>query len=261
MHSLYRSVAVAAITFGASLIGMALQWLVPADALTASRGSVGAMVGLVTLLLALVLGLLVFTAFSVYTTQQSEALSLGPVVIELDVLLEQYGPEAIRGRVGLREALGRSRRRFFGDVTRTPEAHTFEETRATMTWMNTYFDSLQPPTERQRQLVISARDLAKKFAETQMLMTRQLANPFPPYVLMVVVCWASALFLGNGLVAPANAIAVLAHFAGAIAVASAVFLILELSQPYSGVIRLKPTRLDNLLQVLGDPTRKEAAAD
>src|SRR5215472_8696701 len=128
MNSRYRSIAVAAITFGASVVGMLLQWVVPADVLTASKGSVGAMVGLVTLLLALVLGLLVFTAFSVFTTQQSEAYSLGPVVIELDVILEQYGPEAIRGRVGLREALGRSRQRFFGDARRGPEAHTFEQT-------------------------------------------------------------------------------------------------------------------------------------
>ena len=67
-----------------------------------------------------------------------------------------------------------------------------------MHWMNTYFDKLQPPSERHRQLLTSARDLAKKFAETNMLMARQLANPFPPYVLAVVVCWAAALFLGNG---------------------------------------------------------------
>jgi hypothetical protein len=260
MRALIRSLAVAAITFGASLVGMALQWAVPADVLTASKGSVGAMVGLVTLLLALVLGLLVFTAFSVYTTQQAEAQSLGPVIIELDVILEQYGPEVTRGRVGLREALGRSRKRFFGDATHGPQAHTFEETRATMTWMNTYFDSLQPSTERQRQLLTSAKDLAKKFAETQMLMARQLSNPFPPYVLVVVVCWASALFLGNGLVATPNAVTVMAHLAGAIAIGSAIFLILELSQPYTGVVRLSSAGLDRLLQVLGEVDGKGAAA-
>src|SRR5260370_34179949 len=217
------------------------------------------MVGLVTLLLALVLGLLVFTAFSVYTTQQAEAQSLGPVVIELDVILEQYGPESTRGRVGLREALGRSRKRFFGDVRHGPQAHTFEETRATMHWMNTYFDSLQPATEVQQRLLNSARDLAKKFAETQMLMARQLANPFPPYVLVVVVCWASALFLGNGLVATPNAVSVLAHLAGAIAIASAIFLILELSQPYTGVVRLSSAGLDRLMQVLGEADAKGGA--
>lgn len=180
MHSYQRAIAVALATFGASVLGMALQLVVPAQVLADSKGTVGAMVGLITLLLALVLGLLVYTAFTVYTTQQAEAQGLGPVVIELDVILEEYGPDAMRGRVGLREALGRSRRRFFGDAKRGPQAHTFEETRATMHWMNTYFDSLQPSTERQRRLLISARDLAKTFAETQMLMARQLSNPFPP---------------------------------------------------------------------------------
>src|SRR5271157_2812112 len=217
MDSLRRSIVFAAMLFGASLVGMLLQWVVPAQILTEAKGAVGAMVGLITLLLALVLGLLVFTAFSVFTTQQAEAQSLGPVIIELDVILEQYGPEATRGRVGLREALGRSRKRFFGDVKHAPQAHTFEETRATMHWMNTYFDSLSPPTERQRQLLISARDLAKKIAETQMLMTRQLSNPFPPFVLVVVVYWASALFFGTGLVATPNVVTVCAHLAGAIA--------------------------------------------
>ena len=194
MHSTQRAIAVACATFGASVLGMALQHIVPAQALTDSKGTVGAMVGLVTLLLALVLGLLVFTAFTVYTTQQSEAQGLGPVVIELDVVLEEYGPEAVRGRVGLREALGRSRKRFFGDLKHGPQAHTFEETRATMHWMNTYFDNLQPSTDRQRQLLTSARDLAKTFAETQMLMARQLANPFPPHLLSSSSCGPRRFF-------------------------------------------------------------------
>jgi hypothetical protein len=260
MHSsLTRSIAVAAATFGASVVGMALQWILPAQVLTESKGPVGAMVGLVTLLLALVLGLLVWTAFSVYTTQQAEAQSLGPVVIELDDLLEQYGPEAIRGRVGLREALGRSRKRFFGDVRHGPQAHTFEETRATMHWMNSYFNSLQPSTERQRKLLSSAQDLAKNFAQTQMLMTRQLSNPFPRFVLVVVVFWACALFLGNGLVATPNVVNVGAHLIGAIAISTAVFLILELSQPYSGVVRLSSAGIDRLLRVLGPADAKGAA--
>src|ERR1700684_842388 len=126
MHSLYRAILVAAITLAASRVGMALQWEVPADVLTASKGSVGARVGLVTLLLALVLGLLVFTAFSVFTTQRDEAYSLGPLVAEIDLALEQYGPEAAGGRAGMYAALQRSRLRFFGDSERGPQPFTFE---------------------------------------------------------------------------------------------------------------------------------------
>ena len=105
MTPLTRAIAVGLTTFAASAAGMGLQHLVAPDVLTASKGAVGAMVGLVSLLLALVLGLLVFTAFSVFTSQQSEAYSLGPVVADIDLALEQYGPEGVSGRAGLRASL------------------------------------------------------------------------------------------------------------------------------------------------------------
>ena len=95
-------------------------------------------------LLALVLGLLVFTAFSLFTTQRDEAYSLGPVVIELDLALEHYGPEAAPGRLGLRAALERSRARFFGDAKHGPQAYTFEETRATLHGLKAISTALNP---------------------------------------------------------------------------------------------------------------------
>jgi hypothetical protein len=261
MHALSRAVAVAAISFAASLVGLALQWVVPAEVLTASKGSVGAMVGLVTLLLALVLGLLVFTAFSVFTTQRDEAFSLGPMVAEVDLALEQYGPEAAGGRAGLLSALQRSRARFFGDSEHGPQPFTFEEMRAIFSSQNSFFERLKPATEAQRGLVATAKDQVRKLADTQMLMARQLASPFPPHVLSVVICWAAALFLGNGLVAAPNAVSVMAHLAGAISVGIAIFLILELSHPYTGLIRLSPAGIDRVLEILGDAERKKAAAE
>jgi hypothetical protein len=256
MHSLNRAIAVALILFGASLVGMALQWVVPADVLNQSKVTVGAMVGLVTLLLALVLGLLVFTAFSVFATQQSEAYSLGPIIVEIDLALEQYGSEAARGRANLRGALERSRVRFFGDAKQGPQPFTFEQMRMIFQGQSAFFESLKPTTETQRHLLSTARDGARKLADTQMLMARQLANPFPPHVVTVVVCWATALFLGNGLVATPNALTVLAHLAGAAAIATAILLILELSAPYSGLIRLSPAGLDRILQLLAEAQAK-----
>jgi hypothetical protein len=261
MSALYRAIAIAAIAFAASLVGMALQWEVPADVLTASKASIGAMVGLVSLVLALVLGLLVFTAFSVYTTQRDEAFSLGPMVAEIDLALELYGPEAAGGRAGLRSVLERSRLRFFGDAKRGPQPFTFEEMRAIFLDQSKYFDSLKTETDVQRRLVGTARDLVRKFADTQMLMARQLASPFPPYVLTVVICWASALFLGNGLIAPLNTITIIAHLVGAIAIGTAIFLILELSSPYTGLIRLSPAAIDRVLKILGAADTKKAAAE
>jgi hypothetical protein len=228
--------------------------------LNASKGSVGAMVGIVGLLLALVLGLLVWTAFAVFTTQQSEAFSLGPVVAEMDFTLEKYGPAAAIGRAGLRAALRRSRGRFFEDTQVGPRPYTFEEMKATFAGLSGFFDSLQPATDEQRRLLTSASDLARRYQDTQMLMARQLASPFPPHVLNIVVWWACALFLGNGVVSTPNAVSVVAIFAGASAIATAVFLILELSHPYSGVIRLSPAGLDQLLRALEESPPATAKA-
>ena len=251
MNSLTRSLAVGAITFGASIVGMLIQLAVPLDVLTASKGAVGSMVGLVSLLLALVLGLLIWTAFGVFTSQQSDAYSLGPVVADIDLALERYGPEGANGRAGLRASLQRSRARFFGDAGQGPRPFTFEEMKAIFAGLDGYFDSLEPATDRQRRLLTKAWDLARKYQDTQMQMTRQLASPFPPHVLTVVICWATALFLGDGLVATANAVTVIAHLAGAVSIATAIFLIFELSHPYTGYIRISPAGVDSALRALG----------
>jgi hypothetical protein len=244
--SIKRTIAVGSTTFGSAVLGMLAQLVIPAHTLSDAKGTIGAMIGLVTLLLALVLGLVIWTAFSVYTTQQSEAQSLGPVIVELDLTLEKYGPEAALGRSELRAALQRSRARFFGGGGRTPQPFTLEESRATMRGMGNYFDSLRPATDLQKQHLATARSLAVSFAQTQMLMARQLANPVPHFLLVVVVCWSAALFFGNGLASAINSVTVLTLLAGSIAISSAIFLIVELSEPYTGVFRLSSSGIDEL---------------
>ena len=219
------------------------------------------MVGLIGLLLALVLGLLIWTAFSVFTTQQSEAYSLGPVVAEIDLTLERLGPLGAPGRAGLLAAMQRSRARFFGDAGRGPQPFTFAEMRATFAGLGGYFDSLRPDGEAEQRLVARASDLAHKYQDTQMLMARQLASPFPPHVLTIVVCWAVALFFGNGVAASPNTVTIIAHLAGAISIATAIFLILELSHPYTGFIRLSPAGVDSALAALGAPPAATATIE
>ena len=77
MRSYRQAIAVALATFVASIFGMGLRLVVPAQVLNDFKATIGGMAGLITLLLALVLGLLVYTAFTVYSTQQSEAQGLG----------------------------------------------------------------------------------------------------------------------------------------------------------------------------------------
>jgi hypothetical protein len=58
-----------------------------------SRDMIGAIVGLLSLLLALVLGTLIGSAFAFLSTQKSEMEILAARTVQLDMALAEYGPE------------------------------------------------------------------------------------------------------------------------------------------------------------------------
>ncbi|MBV8442171.1 MAG: hypothetical protein JO312_16695 [Hyphomicrobiales bacterium] len=75
--------------------------------------------------------------------------------------------------------------------------------------------------------------------QTRLLMSLQLANPFSKPLLFIVVFWSFFLFCGFGLLSKLNATTI-----GALAVGSGIFLILKLSQPYTGLFKISPAVLE-----------------
>jgi hypothetical protein len=221
----------------------------PVQDVANARGMIGSIIGLITLLLALVLGLLVWTSYGVYTNQNTESQSLGPLILKVDFALEQYGPEADRGRDLLRAAVVRARDRFWGGraVGITPHA----QLRADLHDIMGFFATLEPSTDQQKQIITTTMPNFMQVVETTLLMTRRLANPVPKLLLFVVIGWAALLFMSFGLLGAFNGLSVAVEALGSIAVASAIYLVLEFSQPYSGLFRISPVGVDNLIAVLG----------
>jgi hypothetical protein len=251
VNSIARTLLVAFLTFLSGLVGFLLQWLLPVQYVADARGMIGSIIGLVTLLLALVLGLLVWTSYGVYTNQNSVSQSLGPLILKLDFALEQYGPEARRGRDLLRAAVMRARERFWGSGGLSDGVSPYAQARADLHEITGFFTGLEPATDQQKQLILTARPYFTQVVETTLLMTRQLANPVPKLLIFVVIGWSALLFLSYGLLGTFNAVSVAAEALGSVAVASAVFMILEFSQPYSGLFRISPVGVDNLIAVIG----------
>jgi hypothetical protein len=69
--------------------------------------------------------------------------------------------------------------------------------------------------------------------------------------LAVIVFWPSLLFVSFGLFAPRNATAITTLFLAAVSVAGALFLVLELDHPFSGLIQVSSEPLRTALAVLG----------
>ena len=246
MNSIAITLVAAGLTFASALVGFFLQRLFPVSVVKDAKDMVGSITGLIILLLALVLGLLVWTSYGVYTAQSAQSQSLGPAVLQLDFALEKYGPEARRGRELLRGQVVRARERFWGG--NAAAVAPYAQARADLEDAAAFLAGLKPANDEQRELIATAKPL---FAQIiTLLMTRQLANPVPKLLLFVVVGWSALLFLSFGFLGTFNAVSAAAAALGSTAVASAFFMIMEFSQPYSGMFRISPVGVDNLIAVL-----------
>ncbi len=251
MNNVWIALAVALLTFASGVLGLRLQKLLPDEhSVERSRDMIGAVVGLVTLLLALVLGTIVGSTYYFSSTQQSEIQTLATRNLLLDKALAQYGPETKPVRDRLKEALTKNYELIWvqGDVD--PDKMTVATAMAGLKPLGEYIDSLDPKTPAQTRAAAAAAANFGVIEQTRMLMSLQIAAPFPKHLLLVVVFWSLFLFCGFGLLSRSTGTTLAALAFGAFAVASAVFLILELGSPYTGIFRISPVAMEQALAAL-----------
>jgi len=248
------AVTVAFVMFAAGLLGLALQSRLPEDHTSGgSRDMILAVAGLLTLLCALVTGLLVWTAYGVYSGQNAQIQALAAKVMQLDLALSDYGPEAIPARAQIRDGLGKT----IDQIWRAHEddsnfaANNFASALENMRARDKLLAKLHPTTDEQKQALAQATAMSDAVGQARMQMSFALSAPVAYPVLLVVVGWVVCLFCGFGLTARATATSVITLAVGSIAVASAVLLILDLSNPYAGILRASDAPLQQALAVMG----------
>ena len=240
--------------FAGGLLGLALKHVLPEEHTSGpSRDMIGAVVGLLTLLCALVTGLLIWTAYGVYAGQNTAIQTLAAKVLQLDLALADYGPAANAERAKLREGLGKTIDQVWGarESDANFAANNFAAAIQVMRGREKALASFHPSTDEQRQALATATSTSDAIAQSRMQMSFALSAPVSYPLLLTVVGWVACLFCGFGLMSRGTAMSVAALAVGAAAVASAVLLILDLSSPYSGVFRASPAPLEQVLAVMG----------
>jgi hypothetical protein len=211
---------------------------------------IGAVMGLIALLLALVLGTLVGSAYGFYATQKANIETMAARAIQLDMAFKQFGPEAAPLRAGMQAAIGQAYKAIWVE-NMDPRAYGFAGLVENFEHLNEAAAQLQPKTPQQTSALPTINLSIGIIEQTRLLMSLQLASPISWPLLGVVVSWAMLLFAGYGVLARLNGTAVFAALVGAFAVGSAVFMILELNEPFSGFFRIPSAALEQTLAVLG----------
>ena len=259
MTTVLISIAVGVLTFGLGMLGLYIQRLLPERHMsTGSKEMIGAILGLVSLLLALVLGTLVGSAYGFFATQKANIETLCARSLELDLAFRQYGAETQPLREALRASMTGAYDAIWGDAATYRQQFDVAAYMPRFEKWNETLSSLSPHTPAQTQSLSSMIASSSAFQQTRLLTSLQLASPFSWPLLVIVVSWAMLLFCGFGLLSGLNGTSAAALGFGSFAVASAIFLILELSHPYTGLFRIPAASMQQTLAALGgSPARAE----
>jgi hypothetical protein len=252
MSEFFVSALVVIAILGAAWIGGSVRAVLPQHHLSDdTKDMVKVGIGFLATLAAMVLGLLVASAKSSYDTKVEEIQQVAAKVILLDRNLRELGPQAEPVRARLRHVLAdrilplweRGQLDFTAAAPSAPTPRAMDDLVRTLRAMT-------PTGEVQTFARSRAMELSEQLTQTRWLLIEQSGRTIPMPFLVVLVFWLAAIAASLTLFAPRNGTLVVISIICAISFGSAIFLILEMDQPYTGLIKISDVPLRNALTFL-----------
>jgi hypothetical protein len=253
MNSLWIAAIVIACLLAGALLGATLRDQLPAHHLSQeSMDVVKLATGLMATLAALVMSLLISSANTAHNTVATAVDQTIASAALLDRYLAAYGQDTQAARelprhAMIRRAQARWRGEDFG-----PAEPAIPSNRNELVELEQTVLQLVPRDDAQKWFRAQALQLANELAQARTLLTTQLqGNDLLMPILVVLIAWTTAIFVSFGVFVRMNLTVIIALCISAIAVAAAIVLILELNDPFTGLIRVSSAPAHALLAVLG----------
>jgi hypothetical protein len=246
MSALAVSCLIFVLTLGGILVGALLRRTLPQHHLSKdSQDVVRLGVGLIATIAALVLGLLIAAAKSSFDTQSTQVTQITADIILLDNLLAQYGPEGRPIREKIRSIIDP----FADRLWREREASAAKPFEFDASSEKTYLEiqALSPQNDLQRSLQTRAAQLSTDLVQTRLILFAESDNAIPTPFLAILVLWLIIIFASFSLFSALNATVFTCLSLFALSASCAIFLILELSHPFSGLMMISSAPLRHAL--------------
>jgi hypothetical protein len=241
MHSAFTALGILSALVAVVLLGRVVRQRLPDTHLSGdSKDAVKLAMGLVATMTALLLSLLVSSAKGTYDTQRSEVIQMAANAAFLDRAFAAYGPDSAAVRAEFRQVVEEAVRHMWADGD--PQTQLRPNTQAGDA-LYAGIQRLPVNDDTQRAWKAQMTTLMTDLGRLRMLLLAQSVSSIPGPLLVSVTGWLLVIFLAFSLLAPPNATTTLSLIAAALSVAGAVFLILELDQPFRGLIRIPPDPL------------------
>ncbi len=248
MNSIATSVLVTFAVFLGALVGLNLHRVLPKSHLTKETQDVIRLgTGMLSVLASLVLGLLIATAKNAYDTTDQSFRSYAAEIALLNETLRDYGAAAATPRDTLRHYTVS----LLHDVwpAKGDPINLFQHPQiaSLLEQMREEIRALKPQDPSQAWLQQQALNITITLFRERWSLIEQARTNVHGIVLGILVSWVVAIFVSFGLNAPLNGTIVGAFLICSMAIGGSVFLILEMDQPLSGVIRISSWPIENVL--------------
>ena len=246
MNALAVSAIIFLSTLGGIFLGALLRRTLPKHHLDEHAKDVVRLgAGLVATIAALVLGLLIAAAKGSFDTQSTHLKHITADLILLDNILAQYGPDARPIREAMRSTVGP----FADQLWREKEAVRAGpfETDGAAERVDLDIQKLSPHDAVQRSLQRRAVQISNDLAQVRFLLFAESENRIPSPFLAVLAFWLLVIFASFSLFSRLNGTVFACLSLFALSAAGAIFLILEMSRPFTGLLRLSSVPLRNAL--------------
>jgi hypothetical protein len=250
LNTITTSAVVFVCLFGASLVGMLLRKVLPEHHLASdTKDTVKVSMGLIATMAALVLGLLIGAAKDTYDKEAAGVTQMAAKAIFLDRMLANYGPETKDVRELYRQGVQKATNRMWPDRAAQPAELDPRASRTEA--LLTELQKLTPKSDSQTLFKSQAISTAMDLGQMRWLEFEQAKSAISRPLLYILTFWLAILFVSFGMFAPSNATVIVALVMAALAVAGAIFLMMELNSPFSGVLQISSAPFDNALAHIG----------
>jgi hypothetical protein len=253
LHSLAFAVSVVIVVLGCASLGGYLRRRVPAPHLADDSRSIAmAGIGLLVTMASLAMSLLLSESKSRFDTLTSEVRDVAVKLVLFDSELRDLGPAGAQSRADLRsfvaariEAVWRGRS---GPGVATHDVDTERRIAA----LRRALQAVHPENDEQRLAKARALQLEAELRQVRLITQANQSSEIVAPFLVLIVLWFAIIVTALNVFAPRNGTIRTLNLMAALSIGGAIFLILEMDDPFGGMIRISDAPLRSALLVMQD---------
>jgi hypothetical protein len=230
--------------FGSTLLGMRLRASLPENHLSGdSKDVIRLATALIATMAAVVLALLFASTRASYEHTSAHVSRLTANMIELDQLLEEYGPEAAPLRQVMRDEIDPLINSIWRESALTTGATAPSRLSGSSQSVIYKLRELVPRTAVQSSLQARALQIGTDMGQIRLILFAQPTDLISRPFVGALVLWLMFIFATFSMSARPNTTIVVVMFICVLSTSSAIFLIVELGQPFDGLMQISSESL------------------